>query len=483
MSDPWYGATPRRCQVDAYAIGMNAIRARKRAVMQLCTGAGKTLLTRALVGTIAATLKPGWKLIVSVPTDALVGQTAKVLAASGVPVGMFYGRRKSTKEAVIVTCQPSMRALAEVQALDGWKVALWLADEMHRTDADTVQAAVEALAPWARLGITATPYTSAKDRGLRGWDDLVYTYGIDDATADGVLVPYTTHDIGGQDDRDANIATIDLIRQWGDGPGVVSATDIEDANWYAGILTEHGIPAMAVHSGAGRGCTHAQRGQRIEMLRTGQIRCVVHVNTLTEGVDLPWLVWSAFRAPVSSHVKIVQSLGRILRAHPGKTGARVLLPHRSPIFEAMSRDAQLGHIEQAKALQERAARELAPDDDAETGIKRAVPAVDGARIVATVADAVTRYGLPIEPARCQYPDAAPTVEQYRYLSGLLEDQRKSPVRYLPPSLRGDVRDLIRDPRHLRREDASVLIGALGSCRRKAGEHKRATGAWWKGIAA
>jgi hypothetical protein len=66
---------------------------------------------------------------------------------------------------------------------------------------------------------------------------------------------------------------------------------------------------------------------RIRRLRSGRIRALVHVQLLTEGVDLPWLQWLALRRPVGSPVRLVQEVGRVLRAWPGKTEAVLYDPH------------------------------------------------------------------------------------------------------------------------------------------------------------
>jgi hypothetical protein len=53
----------------------------------------------------------------------------------------------------------------------------------------------------------------------------------------------------------------------------------------------------------------------------------VHCQLLTEGVDLPWLRWLALRRPVSSPVRLVQEVGRVLRAARGKAEAVLYDPH------------------------------------------------------------------------------------------------------------------------------------------------------------
>jgi hypothetical protein len=86
----------------------------------------------------------------------------------------------------------------------------------------------------------------------------------------------------------------------------VSAINIEDAESFAARLAKAGIPAEPIHQKLNRG----ERELRIRRLRSGRIRCLVHVQLLCEGIDLPWLEWLALRRPVGSPVRLVQEVGR-----------------------------------------------------------------------------------------------------------------------------------------------------------------------------
>jgi hypothetical protein len=107
------------------------------------------------------------------------------------------------------------------------------------------------------------------------------------------------------------------------GPGLANASDIEDAEAFAKRLTGEGFAAAAIHS---RQSGHVRRKLLCD-LRDGALRCLVHVNLLTEGANYPWLQWLLLRREVGSRVRFVQEIGRLLRSHPGKTEAVFLDPH------------------------------------------------------------------------------------------------------------------------------------------------------------
>ena len=128
------------------------------------------------------------------------------------------------------------------------------------------------------------------------------------------------------------------------GPGVFSALTIEDAEGYAEFLTQHGFKAAAVHSKMSK----TVNARVLARLQAGELRAVVHVSMLSEGVDLPWLRWICLRRPVGSRVRFVQEVGRVLRTMPDgdrwgpKDTAYVLDPHALFLEHGISNPAALG---------------------------------------------------------------------------------------------------------------------------------------------
>ena len=313
---PWAGRTPRAWQAECLPIALHAIRARKRAVVSAIMGSGKSVL-------IAEVCASGrGRVVVTVPTVALVDQIAETIdARCPGEVGRFYTHAKEAHKRVTLCCLPSLADL--VAHADFTPPALWIADECHKTESAQVLDSHTALNPTAAIGFSATAFKADHKRELTLWDCEIYAYGVARALADGVIVPFDVVAWNGAEVSvdDACESMIKAAR--GEGPGLCNAVSIDDAEAYALRLTKAGIPSAAVHSRQSREQTKAV----LNRLRDGELACVVHVNMLSEGVDLPWLRWLCMRRPIGSRVRFCQEVGRVLRAFPGKSRALLLDPH------------------------------------------------------------------------------------------------------------------------------------------------------------
>lgn len=311
----WNGREPRRWQAEALPIALDSLRRKENAIVCAIMGSGKSVL-------IAEVCASGTgRVVVTVPTVALVEQLAETIGARCPgEVGQFYGQAKETGRRITIVCLASLRQYAAATR-DLVLPALWIADEAHKTEAATVLEAHKLLQPVRSLGFTATPFRSRKTQELSLWSKLVYEYGVKQAMQDGVIVPYRLQLwTGGEVTVDE--ACIKMIST-SSGPGLVNARDVDDAEQFAAMLTRCGLEAATVHSKIAR----EEVQSRIAMLKAGKLACIVHVNMLTEGVDLPWLQWLCMRRSVKSPVRFCQEVGRVLRAYPGKTEAVLLDPN------------------------------------------------------------------------------------------------------------------------------------------------------------
>ncbi|MEN0067812.1 MAG: helicase-related protein, partial [Myxococcota bacterium] len=250
--------------------------------------------------------------LITTPTQALVDQLAATVSQHCGPmrVGRAYQHAWELERDLVVACVASLPRVLEARS--SW--ACWIADEAHRIEGPSTRLVSRKLQSQVAVGFTATPFR-ADDRGLQTWDRVVYAYTSHDAVRDGVLVPFRVVRAEAADDVD------DLTERWvqqAQGPGIVSALTVDDAEALASRLG-----ALAIH---GRQ-SQAERQRRINALRSGAVPCLVHVQLLTEGVDLPWLKWLVLRRPVKSPVRLVQEVGRVLRCAPGKTEAVLYDPH------------------------------------------------------------------------------------------------------------------------------------------------------------
>jgi superfamily II DNA or RNA helicase len=322
----WAGAPvpPRAWQHAAIEPVFRELAANRRTVVSAVPGSGKSeligCLVRSAVEKAAGTTDV---VVVCTPTRKLVQQLARTIGRWVGPehVGRFFSDAKEPDRRVVVTCNPSLSAL--VDALQGRACRFLLVDECHRSETEQVRDVAPRLAPKRIVGFTATPFRGLEGEGLSMFESVAVRYPLSQALRDGVLVPWRVVNYDGEGSDDTDDVCEAMIREHGIGPGVVSAQSIPDAEAYAERLTSRGIRALAIHSELGT----REQDFRVERLLAGDLRCLVHVAMLVEGVDLPPLRWLCLRRPTGSAIRFVQEIGRVLRVHPGKTYATLMDPH------------------------------------------------------------------------------------------------------------------------------------------------------------
>lgn len=143
-----YGWTLGSHQVKA----VNAILETHSGIIRVGTGGGKTLITAVICH---AYLKKGIKLIVIVPNEDLVLQTAQEIGGFDFSVGVYYGRKKETDKEVIVSTWQSLNVNSKILSLFGGIIV----DECHGTNTKTKLAGLmgkEGRNHPVRIGLTGT---------------------------------------------------------------------------------------------------------------------------------------------------------------------------------------------------------------------------------------------------------------------------------------------------------------------------------------
>lgn len=431
---PWEGLErpPRRWQAEALPALLTALDEGTRGIVVACTGAGKSVLMAELVREVLKGPRSG-PIVVTAPTQRLVRQLGATLAARvGVlGVGLFFADEKVADRPVIVACNASAGALAaQVRSCH-----LWIADEAHRSEATELVRAVEALAPARSLGFTATPFRAVRAEKLRFFAQVLWRYSLRDALADGVVVPWRTVPwTGGEMDLADALAA--QIKRHTEGPGAINARSIAEAELLAERLRGHGLAVEAVHSQLAA----AEQDERLGRLERGELRAVTYPSLLQEGVDLPWLRWLGLARRVTSAVRIVQELGRAIRAAPGKAEAVILDMHGIMEGFAVDLAEQLGQTdEEAEAT---AAAERAEKEAAERGVlelERIRPLNAVASWIAQLSQAAEADGL-LRRDRPRFGgDLAPSQRQIAMLTKM-----SFATRWLPEGHAELARQVIRD---------------------------------------
>lgn len=372
---PWQGCPwkPRAWQDAAWAPVARFLEEGRPAIVQAVMGAGKSKLIAEVAHVAADAMLQGCVVVIVTPTRKLVSQLAETCRErSGDRVGRYFTDAKEIRP-ITVTCNPSLEPLLQEMAEQGLRPAILIIDEAHKSQAPQILSAIRWLQEReitpARLGFSATPFRSDDAERLVLWTDLAFRYGLGDALRDGVLVPWRVHNWEGGEVDEIDPVCLGMIREHAQGPGIVSAVSIDDAEAFAATATAAGIPMLAIHSRQ----SGSEQEARLAMLKRQEIRALVHVSLLAEGVDLPWLRWLCLRRPVGSPVRFLQEIGRVLRTdpeNPGKTDAPILDPH--DLFGAIgiAHAPALGGAELDRAVRE----ELEPNEEGEATPKLIPPA-------------------------------------------------------------------------------------------------------------
>ena len=323
----------RQCQIDA----VNAIEqhADNDPVAWMVMGSGKSVTIAELANRIA----PHHNVVVTVPTQELVRQISDTIQSHArVMVGQWYADSKQIRP-ITVACHQSLHTLPDSLRPDDpyahARGTVWIADEAHKTECETVKTWVERARPRNRIGFTATPYRSSNSQSVSLFRQVVYEYLAADAYRDGhVVKPTIVHSKEG----DLNDVCLDFIASQ-DVPGVCNAVTVEDAEWFAQELRKRGVESFAVHYQSNK-----DAGDARDFL-SSQTGCVVYVDMLSEGFDCPPIEYLVMRRPTKSRVRFAQEVGRGLRAHPGKTTCRLFDPHDLFLTHDLSFEACLGEID------------------------------------------------------------------------------------------------------------------------------------------
>ena len=490
---PWEGAKrpPRAWQAEALPLVLDALREGRAGVVSVATGGGKSILQAELCRIcLPRAMATGRAIVVSAPREALVAQLAATLAerCGEDAVGVYYGRKKQPTRPIIVCCNNSVPTLTVELAARMRQVSILIADECHGTESETLRETIPAMAPGRVIGFTATPFRSDDRQSLGLFDEALFTYTYEDARRDGVLVDYLPINCSDAElIGDTNDVCARMIAEYAHGPGIVSAKDIPDAEAYAAYLMEGGIAAAAIHSKV----PGDRRRELLDDLRTGRLRCLVHVSLLAEGVDLPWLRWLCLRRPVAAKVRFVQELGRVLRVCTPyeswyeedlrlwgpKTSALVLDPYRLLDTLGIRHPEAIGRaLAEAEEAAERKALKAMTKAEKEVALA-ALPlpvAVSEATAWAQrLAASMRMCGLAAEYlAAGRDTSAAPSVAQLDYLRRLAKLSR-----YIPEPGRTTIRALLGRAESLTWGEVSDLISVLRAIGAASADQRRAC-RWW-----
>lgn len=356
--------TPRRWQLEA----LERWRSGGRGVVSVVTGAGKTAFALLAFERLRSRF-PGARLVVVVPTLALLDQWMVALAAdlrlSAMDIAAFSGESKPRKPRTgnVIVLNTARNIAASIASEPE---CLFVVDECHRAGSPENAKALQVDAGY-RLGLSATPIRDFDD-GFERWvapalGPIIYEYGYGEALADGVIAPLSLHnfrfalteaeqeryeglskkiarrwaqvvDNPHEDDvlkrlliqrssvsiqSNRRIVSCVAISERYQGRGIIFHERIASANRIASLLDRRGERVALYHSEL----SPTVRRRNLELFRFGQVSRLVTCRALDEGLNVPDAEVALIAASTRSTRQRIQRLGRVIRPSPGKTSALV----------------------------------------------------------------------------------------------------------------------------------------------------------------
>ncbi|MEO6013932.1 MAG: DEAD/DEAH box helicase [Devosia sp.] len=320
-------------QVEGLAMLRAALKAgKKRPVLQMPTGAGKTILAAAIVEGVRA---KGNTVVFTVPAVELIDQTVAAFGAEGIEqIGVIQADHVLTDYRKPVQVA-SVQTLARREQLP--YASIVVVDEAHQRFA-IIEKWMQERPDLIFIGLTATPWA----RGMaKTWDALITPVRMQALIDAGYLAPYRVFapaepdlskvSIRAGDYAEDELSDVmsqpelvaDVVATWlklGENrPTLCFGVDRAHARKLQGEFEAAGIPSAYMDA-------YTERHDRDAIRRAfhdGGIKVVCNVGVLTTGVD--WDVRCLILArPTRSEMLFVQIVGRALRTAAGKTDALIL---------------------------------------------------------------------------------------------------------------------------------------------------------------
>ena len=316
---------------------------RRRALLILATGLGKTVIGGEIIGRYQRE-NPDQDVLVVAHTKDLVNQLERAL---------WRHLPKRVKTQVLtsddqardlsgLTCSTTASALSAV--LRGWRPGLVMVDETHHVGEDgRFDRLLSELKDSLQFGVTATPWRGDKYDIETRFGAASYKLGIEEGMRRGYLtaVDYRLFidNIDWDEVREASVhqyslkelnsrlfltqrdeAVIEaLIEAWHTTPsprGIVFCQTIQHCERIEELLRQ--VPEWRNASALHTDMPMRLRQQRLLDFRAGRVPILAAVDILNEGVDIPDVNILAFARVTHSRRIFVQQLGRGLRLRAGK---------------------------------------------------------------------------------------------------------------------------------------------------------------------
>ncbi len=314
----------------------------RSALLWLATGLGKMVIAGSILrGTVAK----GKRGLFLAHREELLDQCVEKLAGFGVEARVEQGKRRAGHAQVVVASVASLQR-GRLDSIAPETIATAVVDEAHHAPAKTYTSILDRLVAARIIGLTASPWRLDNKPLSKIFASVAYRYDLRKAITDGWLAPITARRIvvdaidlsevsakGAADLNQEQLAEVmnraravrgvveAVLREAGDRKTILFAVDVAHAQALAELLNEaQPGSALVVHGEMDRDARKAA----LAAYTYGDVQFLANVDVLTEGFDAPITSCIVNARPTKSLTRIVQSIGRGTRKHPGKTDCLVL---------------------------------------------------------------------------------------------------------------------------------------------------------------
>ncbi len=360
-------------------------RAGRRGVVVLPTGSGKTRLA------LAAMARAGVPALAIVPTRVLLDQWVREITATyGGPVGCIGDGQRRLEAVTVATFESAWRQMEQM----GNRFGLLIVDEVHHFGDGRRDEALELCTAPSRLGLTATPPSTAASERLSGLvGPTVFELSVGDLSGR-FLAPFELVTLGLDLDPEERRAWelavaayrpvlrafqrecpgadwIDFVRassRTEQGREALAAFRRSRAilafpsakrDAVAGLLGRHASSRVLIFTPDNAtayavACEHlvmpitcdisrVERAAALDRFRRGELRALVSARVLNEGIDVPDADVAIVVGGTQGEREHVQRIGRLLRPREGKTAVvyELVMRGTTEISQARRRRAGL----------------------------------------------------------------------------------------------------------------------------------------------
>ena len=279
--------------------------------IQIACGGGKSLIIERLT---RQAVENRQKVVIFVPSLILLEQMAQYLPTA-TKVGTGYNDDINQENNVYICVYNSSMRLAHM------KFDLGFIDEGHHIDTVISDGSTKTYRNViVEMDIKRRIYLSAT---LDPEEEIHFRYDMKQAIEEGFLTDYDIIIPVVSEGCNMNEMHVKMLEDRPDLSHVLAyCNSRESGRNFNDYLNEHGIRSCYFDGETGIGV----RRQLIQQFEAGLYRVIVTVDVLGEGVDIPCANTCMLVEPRYSRINLTQCVGRILRLHPDKILAHVVLP-------------------------------------------------------------------------------------------------------------------------------------------------------------